>query len=101
MRTVLAALVLVVAATTAQAEMSQAECRTYLDTFGALRRSSAETQQALADVDIIEFMSDGSAPLREAAKPADAARIKLVTALREYAAQSADLERHLRDDCAR
>ena len=99
MRTVLAALILV-AATNAHAQMSAAQCRTYLDTFGELRRSSMETQQALADVDLVEFMSNGSAALREAAKPTDAARIRLVAALRDYAALSEEMERHLRE-CAR
>lgn len=99
MRLALAALALVVATTTAQAEMSMVECRTYLGTFEQLRRSSVETQQALADVDLVELMSNGTSALREAAKPADAARIKLVAALREYAALSVEMERHLRD-CA-
>ena len=100
MRTALAAVTLVVTATAAHAQMSRAQCRTYLDTFGELRHSTIETEQALADVDLVEFMSNGSAALRDAAKPADAARIKLVTALREYAALSVEMERHLRD-CAR
>lgn len=100
MRTIIAALALVVTATTAHAEMSAAQCRTYLDTFGELRRSSVETQQALADFDFVEFMSNGSVALRETAKPADAVRIKLVAALRDYAARSVEMERHLQA-CAR
>ena len=99
MRTVLAALAFV-AATAAHAEMSPAECRTYLGSLEELRHARVESQGAFGDLDLVDMTSNGSAVVRDAAKPADAARIKLVAALRDFVAASADLERQLRS-CGR
>ncbi|TXM94829.1 MULTISPECIES: hypothetical protein [unclassified Methylobacterium] len=97
MRTALAVMMLIATTTAGHAEMSPAECRTYLTSLDELRRASVESQEAFGELNLVEMMSGGSTAVRDASKPVDAARIKLVAALREYVALSAELERHLRN----